>query len=78
MVFAERLRQKVENMEVQYDDQTIQYTISIGTKALSLAEENTAEELLKSVDFALYKAKQSGRNCVVSYSIAEPSSESLS
>ncbi|HKI46029.1 MAG TPA: sensor domain-containing diguanylate cyclase [Balneolales bacterium] len=77
MVFAERLRQKVENMTVQYGDQTIQYTISIGAKVLSLTEENSAEELLKGADIALYKAKQRGRNCAVSYSIGDPSSGSL-
>jgi diguanylate cyclase (GGDEF)-like protein/PAS domain S-box-containing protein len=66
--FAERLRQKVETLEVKYEDQAIQYTISIGVNALSLTEGKTGEELLKTVDRLLYGAKESGRNCVISYS----------
>jgi diguanylate cyclase (GGDEF)-like protein/PAS domain S-box-containing protein len=73
MGLAERLRQKVEALKVQYEDQSIQYTISIGINALSLTEEKTAEELLKTVDSALYEAKENGRNCVVSYPMADPS-----
>jgi len=70
---AERLRQKVETLVVQYDDQSIQCTVSIGIGQLSLTEGKTAEELLKAVDSSLYQAKESGRNCVVSYSVADPS-----
>lgn len=68
MVFAERLRQKVEALRVQYDDKLILFTISIGISALSLTKGNTAEELLNTVDLALYKSKDSGRNRVVTYS----------
>jgi diguanylate cyclase (GGDEF)-like protein/PAS domain S-box-containing protein len=73
MGLAERLRQKVEALKVQCDDQTIQYTISIGISALRLTEENAAEALLKAADSALYKAKESGRNCVISCPVADPS-----
>lgn len=62
--FAERLRQEVEKLKVQYEDQTIQYTLSIGVSSLSLADGTTAEALLKAADSALYEAKESGRNRV--------------
>ncbi|WP_176962267.1 sensor domain-containing diguanylate cyclase [Mariprofundus sp. NF] len=75
MVFAERLRQKVENMVVRYDDQSIQYTISIGIKSLSQIEKQSSEELLKGADNSLYLAKQNGRNRSVSYPMVDPSSE---
>jgi len=35
--------------------------------------QNTVDELLKDVDSALYQAKQSGRNCVISDSIGDSS-----
>jgi len=72
-IFAERLRQDVEEMMVQHEDQTIQYTISIGVNALNRVEEKTAEAFLKSVDSALYEAKDRGRNCVVSGALTDPS-----
>ena len=61
---AERLRQEVEELKVQYEDKTIQYTLSIGVSALSLTDETTAEALLKAADSALYVAKENGRNRV--------------
>ena len=66
VVFAERLRRKVEEMVVQYDHQSIQLTVSIGVTALNLEVENSDEDLLKVADSFLYKAKEKGRNCVVS------------
>jgi len=68
MVFAERLRKKVEALKVKHDDKVIEYTISIGISALSLTKDNTAKNLLKTVDSTLYKAKDSGRNRVATYS----------
>jgi diguanylate cyclase (GGDEF)-like protein len=66
MGLAERLRQEVEKLKVQYDDQTIQYTVSIGLSSLSQTGEKTAEDLLKAADSALYVAKENGRNRVAS------------
>jgi len=73
VVFAERLRQEVNDMRVHYNDQDIQYTISIGVNALNRVEEKTAGAFLKSIDSALYEAKDRGRNCVVSGALTNPS-----
>ncbi len=61
---AERIRATVEKMEIFSESQLIKITISIG-----LSEHNTKEKCIKkavrSSDFVLYKAKQSGRNQVI-------------
>lgn len=61
---AERIRSAVENMEIWSENQPIKITVSIG-----LSEFNTQEKCIKkavrSSDFVLYKAKQSGRNQVI-------------
>ncbi|MEN8242574.1 MAG: GGDEF domain-containing protein [Chloroflexota bacterium] len=62
---SEMLRRQVPEIEVMFDDKTLDaITISIG-----VAEFNrhgaTGEEILKAADAALLQAKQAGRNCVV-------------
>ena len=39
-------------------------TISVGVADLSLPDINTADDLLKACDVALYAAKRTGRNTV--------------
>lgn len=65
MELAERLRILVEQATHILGDHTISKTISIGV-ACSLSGEETSAELLKRADEALYAAKRSGRNRVVS------------
>jgi diguanylate cyclase (GGDEF)-like protein len=65
---AERLREEVLKLELQYDNQPLgPVTVSIGVAAFpDHAQE--AEALLRCADEALYLAKQAGRNRVVAYS----------
>lgn len=65
-VVAERLRQRVagEPFSIAGGQKQIDVTISIGLGTLESAED-TAEQLLKRADIALYRAKKSGRNRVV-------------
>ena len=67
MIFAERLRKKIQDTSVEFDDQTINFTISLGiaelnNKALSY------EDWIKQADSALYQAKEGGRNQSIIYS----------
>lgn len=64
---AERLRAEVEakQFSIRGGDNAIDLTISIGV-AESEGETDDVESLLRRADQALYKAKQDGRNRVVS------------
>ncbi|NVC64109.1 diguanylate cyclase [Vibrio sp. 05-20-BW147] len=63
---ADRLRQVVEGMQIFYDQQALNMTISIGLASLSSSELDTPFEILmKMADEGLYSAKNHGRNCVI-------------
>lgn len=62
----ERLRMKVSQSDFSSGDQRTNITISIGISS-NTVETKTQEELVECADKALYKAKQSGRNQVVTY-----------
>jgi diguanylate cyclase (GGDEF)-like protein len=64
--FAERLRRNVERLEVECDDAVIQVTVSIGIACVPELAVQTSDDLLRAADRALYRAKQMGRNRVVS------------
>ena len=69
-VLAERLRNLVENSVMVSSDksdsqESIRITVSIGVASLELENEN-GKVLIEKADKALYLAKQSGRNRVVS------------
>ncbi|MCW8987163.1 MAG: GGDEF domain-containing protein [Gammaproteobacteria bacterium] len=61
---AERLRSVIEKHAFQSGHSTVPVTMSVGTASLTMRE--TAETMLERADKALYSAKNSGRNCVVS------------
>jgi len=66
-VIAERLRQAVEGLEVVCDGQPIRKTISAGLASFcGRSKDMTIVELIDQADQALYSAKNSGRNRVVS------------
>ena len=71
-VVAENVRIYVEEMETQFQDQTLKVTISIGFA--SMRESDTVETLIKRADEALYQAKHAGRNCVAGPYSALPDS----
>lgn len=62
---AERLRSAVERAGVQLPEREVQVTISLGAAERSPGMERP-HELLKAADAALYRAKDQGRNRVVS------------
>ena len=59
---AERLRQTVAALEVEFESQLIPLTFSAGVAAFPELHIKTASELLVLADEALYEAKEQGRN----------------
>jgi diguanylate cyclase (GGDEF)-like protein/PAS domain S-box-containing protein len=71
---AERLCNMIANSPVMLgSDEKLEITVSIGVAACPNNAKN-AEELIKSADDALYRAKELGRNCV--YTAGQESSDS--
>lgn len=62
--FAERLRQKVEESRFAGPKGDLQVTISVGVSSLPAHTAETALEMIKLADDALYVAKENGRNRV--------------
>lgn len=61
---AERLREAVEEMELEASGQKLKVTTSIGVAfAQWPGYERTEAELIKAADAKLYEAKRGGRNC---------------
>jgi diguanylate cyclase (GGDEF)-like protein len=65
---AEECRQHVDALQIPFEDKIIHVTISIGMAEFPSAGENTLTNLISRADAALYEAKSSGRNRVVSAS----------
>lgn len=65
---AERIRSSIENLDILYDGQHLNLTISIGVAQYNADIDATAKALVDRADKALYTSKQTGRNKV---SVAE-------
>lgn len=61
---AESLRQLVEALAIAHGEFTVNFTISLGVSAYP-EHGKTPDDLTRCADQALYRAKHSGRNCVV-------------
>lgn len=62
---AESLRKKIANSKVEVDGQIIEVTASFGVACYPSEGVKTMSDLLKTADKALYEAKETGRNKVV-------------
>jgi diguanylate cyclase (GGDEF)-like protein len=60
-IFAERLRQAIEDLRISYHDQCIQLTISGGIASFPFNSQNP-EQLLQMADSAVYLSKGAGKN----------------
>jgi diguanylate cyclase (GGDEF)-like protein len=65
IVVAERIRQTWEQTPVNLDGEMIRSTISIGV-AEAISDDGSIEDILRRADRLLYKAKEAGRNRVMS------------
>ena len=63
---VQRLRKMVEEYDFNYNGVKAKVTVSLGLTT-NYPIFNTAADLLKSADDALYKAKENGRNRVILY-----------
>lgn len=63
-LLGNRIRKKIESLRIKYEREEITLTASLGSATLSRSE--TGEQLLNRADSALYEAKETGRNRVVS------------
>ncbi|MGB0505112.1 MAG: diguanylate cyclase [Pikeienuella sp.] len=62
---AEALRAEIENAELRYGGETLKITASLGV-AVYPEQGLSLQSLMQRADGALYVAKDSGRNCVIS------------
>ena len=62
LLFAERLRQKIERTPIEHAGNTFFVSSSFGVA--QLGEDEDAADLLARADALLYRAKERGRNCV--------------
>lgn len=75
---AERIRQRIANREFYgKDGEVLKISLSIGVATLDPIKvgviDATETRLIEAADMALYRAKNNGRNCVVSNGFVEPS-----
>ena len=67
LVLAERIRSRVEDTPVDFENLALRVTISIGAAILPAEDKGDDATLLYRADMALYQAKAAGRNQVVLY-----------
>lgn len=67
VLVAELIRKMVAELPISWENATIPLTISIGVSSEIINTENQPNILLEQADKALYRAKNSGRNCVMVY-----------
>lgn len=65
-IIAERIRQQIAETGVSYNGKTINATVSIGIATRHSNEKEDINALFERADRALYVAKESGRNRVIS------------
>ena len=61
-ILAERLREKLASVELNYGEHKLHVTMSVGIAAYSAKDDDSNTDLIRKADKALYLAKESGRN----------------
>ncbi len=65
-IIAERIRQQIANTHIEYNGKDIGVTVSVGIATRQSGGQEHINDLFDRADKALYIAKNSGRNCVIS------------
>lgn len=58
----DRLRSDLAGLQIEYQNEKISVTMSVGITSFSPNDQHTDIELLRHADSAMYRAKRSGRN----------------
>ena len=61
---VERIRSEIEALRIKYNDETVSFTMSFGISESSKHDEDY-DRIIARADQKLYRAKESGRNCIV-------------
>lgn len=67
---AEKIRELIEQKDIQSHGENLRITVSIGVSGLT-SEDTSCESLVVRADKALYFAKSNGRNCAHLYELSE-------
>jgi len=67
LILSERIRTKVESLNLEYEDKNISPTISGGLASFPI-DAKTEKDLLNYADRSLYRAKEFGKNEIIAYS----------
>jgi diguanylate cyclase (GGDEF)-like protein len=62
ILVAERLRESIESLSIEYENQTLAVNLSFGIAYLETSRSKSKTDLIKEADIALYQAKREGRN----------------
>ena len=63
LMVADRVRETISDVPIQFGNQTFQITMSLGIATMYPDDALSPEELIDLADKALYRAKSAGRNC---------------
>jgi diguanylate cyclase (GGDEF)-like protein len=63
LMVADRVRETLSDVPIQFGNQTFQITMSLGIATMYPDDALSREELIDLADKALYRAKFAGRNC---------------
>ena len=66
---AQRILERVESLEIDHRGSLTNHyvTLSCGVASLRLEDQSSLKRLIEQADTALYKAKEKGRNRVITY-----------